>query len=166
MFHGTQKKISFRKRKNLTWMTIHHVTLRNFRQIFTYLALSDAVFLVLKAQNHFVFIYFWKYLIRYKKGKRANHKTGVSKKKQSTPNFSKNEYFLTPDTHLYVCVSGVKKCSFFGKFGVLCFLETPILRFVLLPYYRRTSWNRKKNTMFIADLYRKYFTLGDSAKFN
>ena len=36
-----------------------------------------------------------------------------------------------------VCVSGGKKCSFFGKFGVLCFLETPVLRFALLPYYRR-----------------------------
>ena len=36
------------------------------------------------------------------------------------------------------CVSGGKKCSFFGKFGVLCFLETPVLRFTLLPYYRRT----------------------------
>ena len=32
---------------------------------------------------------------------------------------------------------GGKKCSFFGKFGVLCFPETPILRFALLPYYRR-----------------------------
>ena len=32
---------------------------------------------------------------------------------------------------------GVKKCSFFGKFGVLCFLEIPVLRFALLPYYRR-----------------------------
>ena len=30
-----------------------------------------------------------------------------------------------------------KKCSFFGKFGVLCFLETPVLRFVLLPYYQQ-----------------------------
>ena len=39
----------------------------------------------------------------------------------------------------YVCVSGGKKCSFFGKFGVLCFLETPVLRFVLLPYYRPYS---------------------------
>ena len=29
------------------------------------------------------------------------------------------------------------KCLFFGKFGVLCFLETPVLRFALLPYYRR-----------------------------
>ena len=51
-----------------------------------------------------------------------------------------------------VCVSGVrnvrtcssvrvrisgKKCSFFGKFCVLCLLETPILRFLLLPYYER-----------------------------
>ena len=35
------------------------------------------------------------------------------------------------------CVSGVKKCSFFGNFGVLCFLETPVLRFALLPYSRR-----------------------------
>ena len=26
---------------------------------------------------------------------------------------------------------------FFGKFDVLCFLETPVLRFILLPYYRR-----------------------------
>ena len=30
-----------------------------------------------------------------------------------------------------------KKCSFSGKFGVLCFLETPVLRFALLPYYRQ-----------------------------
>ena len=37
----------------------------------------------------------------------------------------------------YLCVSGGKKCSFFGKFGELCFLEKLVLRFVLLPYYRR-----------------------------
>ena len=37
----------------------------------------------------------------------------------------------------HVCVSGGKKCSFFGKFGVLCFLVTPILRFAGLPYCRR-----------------------------
>ena len=51
--------------------------------------------------------------------------------------FRKNENFLPPDTHMYVCVSGGKKCLFFGKFGVLCFLETPVLRFSLLAYYRR-----------------------------
>ena len=38
-------------------------------------------------------------------------------------------------TIMYVCVSEGKKCSFFGKFGVLCFLEKLVLRFALLPYY-------------------------------
>ena len=38
---------------------------------------------------------------------------------------------------MYVRVSVGKKCSFSGKFGVLCFLETPALRFALLPCYRR-----------------------------
>ena len=38
---------------------------------------------------------------------------------------------------VYQGVSGGRKCSFFGKFGVLCFVETPVLRFTLLPYYRR-----------------------------
>ena len=32
---------------------------------------------------------------------------------------------------------GGKKCSFFGKFGLLCFLLTSVLRFALLPYDRR-----------------------------
>ena len=41
-----------------------------------------------------------------------------------------------PD-NTYVCVSGGKKCSFFGKFAMLCFLETPFLRFFLLLYYLR-----------------------------
>ena len=41
-----------------------------------------------------------------------------------------------------VCVSGGKKYSFFGKFGVLCFLETPVLTFALLPYYRRGNVNK------------------------
>ena len=50
------------------------------------------------------------------------------------PNFPKNEHFLPPDMHTYVCVclSGDKKGSFFGKFGMLCFLETPVSRFVPL----------------------------------
>ena len=39
--------------------------------------------------------------------------------------------------HKYVRIPAGKKCSFFGKFGVFCFLEKPGLRFVLLPYYRR-----------------------------
>ena len=40
--------------------------------------------------------------------------------------------------YVMVCVSGGKKCLFFGKFDVLCFLETPVLRLALLPYYRQT----------------------------
>ena len=81
------------------------------------------------------------------KAKGANLKTGASRK-QSTPNFPKNEHFLPSDTpeacnfikkETLVCVSGGKKCSFFGKFGVLCFLETPVFRFALLPYYRRSD---------------------------
>ena len=30
----------------------------------------------------------------------------------------------------------VRNVRFFWKFGVLCFLETPVLRFALSPYYR------------------------------
>ena len=29
--------------------------------------------------------------------------------------------------------------GFFRKFGVLCFLETPVLRFAFLPYYRQNE---------------------------
>ena len=41
--------------------------------------------------------------------------------------------FLTP-IHTR-CVSGGKKCSFLGKFGFLCFLQTPVSRLNLWPYY-------------------------------
>ena len=41
-------------------------------------------------------------------------------KKISTSNFPKNEHFLPLDTHTYV----------------LCFPETPALRFAILPYYQ------------------------------
>ena len=84
-------------------------------------------------------------------------------KKQSTPNFPINKHFLPLDTHItyiyirifftpwYVCVSGGKKCLFFGKCGVLCFLETPVLRSAFLPYYRRINSLRslgKANAIF------------------
>ena len=39
----------------------------------------------------------------------------------------------------YVRVSGGKKCSFLGIFDVFCFLETPVLRFTLLPYYQQNN---------------------------
>ena len=44
---------------------------------------------------------------------------------------SQNEYFKKTKPTKFC-----KKCLFFGKFGVLCFLETPVLRFALLAYYR------------------------------
>ena len=55
-------------------------------------------------------------------------------KKTKHAKFPEKQTFLT--SWYVVCVSGGKKCLFFWKFGVLCFLETPVLRFVLLPYYR------------------------------
>ena len=65
----------------------------------------------------------------------ANIETAITRK-ESTPNFPKNEHFLSPDMHTYVCVSGGKKCLFFRKIGVLCFFVTPVLRFALLRYFR------------------------------
>ena len=40
--------------------------------------------------------------------------------------FRKTDISYPLDTHTYVYVSGGKKHLFFGKFGVLCFLETPV----------------------------------------
>ena len=78
-------------------------------------------------------------------------------KKTNLVKFSENEHFLPPDTHTHVCVSGGKKCLFFGKFGVLCFLETTVLRFVLLPYYRRL-----KNPVFLDTQSLQNFILADT----
>ena len=70
----------------------------------------------------------------------------IIKVKPSWSEFPKNKHFLPPDTHTHVCVSGGKKCSFFGNFGMLCFLETPILRFTLLPLSTKTELlNLNKN---------------------
>ena len=35
------------------------------------------------------------------------------------------------------CARKGKKWQFFGKLGVLCFLETPVMRFAFLPHYQR-----------------------------
>ena len=60
----------------------------------------------------------------------ANLITGITRK-QSPPNFPRNEPSLPPDMHTCVCISRGKKCLFFGKFGMLCFLVTPALKFAL-----------------------------------
>ena len=62
-----------------------------------------------------------------------------------------NEFEKISVKTTHVCVSGGKKCSFLGKFVMLCFLETLVLRFALLPYYRRylfshPTLNRLKQT--------------------
>ena len=56
------------------------------------------------------------------------------RRKQSTPNFPKNDYFLPSHPQTCVCLSGGTKCLFFGKFGVLsCNNHFQICRFALLP---------------------------------
>ena len=72
---------------------------------------------------------------------KGESQNGCFKKKQSMLNFPKNEHFFSPDTH----VSEGKKYSFFRKFGVLCFLETPVLRCALLPIYRRVMESNNVN---------------------
>ena len=59
-------------------------------------------------------------------------------KKTKHAKFSAKRTFLIP----HVCLSGGEKCSFSGKFGVLCLLVTPVVSFALLPYYRRITKNR------------------------
>ena len=39
--------------------------------------------------------------------------------------------------HKSCAYQGVKNVRFFEKFGILCFFETPVLRFALLSYYRQ-----------------------------
>ena len=50
------------------------------------------------------------------------HSLNASKNLMKVRKFPKSKHFLLPDTHMCVCLSGGKKCSFFGKFGVLCLL--------------------------------------------
>ena len=63
--------------------------------------------------------------------------------------FSEKRTFLTPWYAHEIRNKEIrtKKCSLFGKFGLL-FLETPVLRFALLPYYRRNH-QAKLKTYFI-----------------
>ena len=45
--------------------------------------------------------------------------------------------FFYPLIRIRACAYRVKKCLYFGKFGVLGFLVIPVLRFILLPCYGR-----------------------------
>ena len=55
------------------------------------------------------------------KAKRANLQTSVSGKR-STPNFPKNEHFLSPDTHMHVMVRNI---SFLENLVCFVFLKHP-----------------------------------------
>ena len=46
-------------------------------------------------------------------------------KKTKHSKFSKNQHFLLPDTHMYVCVSGGKKCSFLEHLVWFVFMKHP-----------------------------------------
>ena len=70
----------------------------------------------------------------------------VFARKQGTPNFSKNSMCM----YMYMCLSGDKKCSFFRKCSVLCFLVTTVLRFVLLPYYRQIVENMLRSKKMVS----------------
>ena len=65
-------------------------------------------------------------------------------KKTKRVKFSEKLIFLTP---WYVLLIRTRMCtyqvvtSFSQKFGMLCFLETPVLRFALMLYYRRYITN-------------------------
>ena len=62
--------------------------------------------------------------------KGESRKGGYEKTKQAK--FSKKVTFLTPwYVHMRARIGG-KKCSFFGKFGVLCFLVISVWLFILL----------------------------------
>ena len=81
---------------------------------------------------------------------KANLKTGVTRE-QSTSNLPQkrtfvNTWYAHVCTRTYVCVCVRKKCLFFGKPGVLCFLVTPVLRFALLPYCRPIVERENQNT--------------------
>ena len=60
----------------------------------------------------------------------------MSQENKARQIFRKTNISCPPDMQTHVCVSGGKKYSFFGKFDVLCFPVTAVLRFALLPYYR------------------------------
>ena len=64
-----------------------------------------------------------------------------NKTRQKKP--EKNEHFLPPTPLLIrtrTCAyQWVRNIRFLGKFGMLCFPKRAVLRFALLPYYRRIN---------------------------
>ena len=114
-------------------------SLKNILEIFLVYALSRTLVALFFFQNYSKCS---TAVIRQK----GESQTGVLRK-QSTSNFPKNEHFLPSDMYTYVCVSGGKKCSLFGKFGVLYFLKTrfDIRPFALLAMKSYKSYKSEKS---------------------
>ena len=74
-------------------------------------------------------------LIR-KKGESQNARN----KKTKRAKFSEKRIFLNPQYAYVRSQIRSKKFSFFGKFAVLCFLVTSVLRFAFLPYYQQIGF--------------------------
>ena len=55
------------------------------------------------------------------RGKRTILKTEITRK-QSSPNFPKNDHFLPPDMHTCMCVSGVRNIRFLKNLWCFVFL--------------------------------------------
>ena len=96
-----------------------------------------------------LYTHIFHYFIRNKAKGRISKR--VFQESKACQNFRKTNISYPRDTHTYVCISGGKKCLFSGNFGVLCFLETPVLRFALLPYYRRFQRINVVNPNFVTD---------------
>ena len=80
-------------------------------------------------------------------------------RKQSMPNFPKNEHFLYPDTHTYACVLGGKKCSFFGVFGMLCWIE---LNNSILRWYCTIAEANKNQPLITINMVNNYHVEADT----
>ena len=65
-----------------------------------------------------------------------NLRMSVSRKTKHAKFPEKRTSLTSWYAHVRVSIRG-KKCCFFIKFGELCFVQTPVLGFTLLPYYRR-----------------------------
>ena len=129
----------------LLWIVLSWVShYANF--ILRFLSVSFNVFPIAISLVFFVFFYrpwifphsFTSYcntLAIRQKGESQN----VYYNKTKHTKFCEERPFLTPwYAHVRVRIR-VKKYLFFEKVGVLCFLVTLVLRFGLLPHYRRTA---------------------------
>ena len=84
------------------------------------------------------------------------------KKKNHVKFSEKNRIFCTPLIRtLTRAYQGVKNVRFFGKSALLYFLKIHVLRFVLLPYYRRfVKWNGRFNRYDLCKAWKNFFLIG------